>query len=101
MPINKENMDFLFDTLSYYANEYNDVADSCFNDVTKALNEICKQYLVKQNVSVLPYGSYAIKSNYQVLEPMEFYLVLPKTLFWQKNISNNRSWKNARKNIVQ
>ena len=77
MPINKENMDFLFDTLSYYANEYNDVADSCFNDVTKALNEICKQYLVKQNVSVLPYGSYAIKSNYQVLEPMEFYLVLP------------------------
>lgn len=77
MPINKDNMDFLFDTLSYYSNEYNDVADSCFNDVTKALNEICKQYLVKQNVSVLPYGSYAIKSNYQVLEPMEFYLVLP------------------------
>ncbi len=76
MAISKENINFLFDIMKFYDEQYNKIADNCFNEVSRALNEICETYLYKQDVSVLPFGVYAIKNNYQVLEPMEFYCVL-------------------------
>ena len=76
MAINKENIDFLFDIMKFYDNEYNKITDNCFNEINRALNEIAEDYLKQQNVRVLPVGAYAIKNNYQMLEPMEFYCIM-------------------------
>ena len=75
MALNNQNIDFLFDTIRFYDQQYNKIADSCYSDVNRALNEICKNYLTGQ-VTVLPVGAYAIKNNYQVCEPLEFFCVL-------------------------
>lgn len=77
MPINNENIDFLLETLDFYDKQYNEIADNCYNDVKRALTEIANQYLSHHNVKIVPFGSYALKSNYQILEPMEFLVVLP------------------------
>lgn len=76
MAINKDYVDFLFDIMKHYDNQYDNVADNCFADVNRALNEIVEDKFANQNAIVVPIGSYAIKNNYQVLEPMEFLCVL-------------------------
>lgn len=76
MAINKEYVDFLFDIMKHYDNEYNGIADNCFKDVNRALNEIAKDNFSEQDAVIVSLGSYAIKNNYQVLEPMEFLCVL-------------------------
>lgn len=73
--ISNKSMDYLFDTLNFYGKQFDAIADSCFNDVKRALMEIAQEHL-PADAYVLPYGSYNIKSNYQVVEPMEFYVVL-------------------------
>lgn len=102
MAIGKDYINFLFDTMKYYDSQYNETADSCYAEIGRALNEICSQYLNVQNVKVLPYGSYTLKSNYQVVEPMEYYLILPadKQLALQKEeaqTSLQRKKKSIRK----
>ena len=77
MPISQECVDFLFDVLRFYDNQYDKVVDNCFNDVKRALDEICADYLKSQKAKIVPTGAYAIKNTYQVLEPMEFLCVLP------------------------
>ena len=76
MAINKDNIDFLFNVMKFYDEQYNQVADNCFHEINRALNEIAEDYLKPQNVRVLPVGVYAIKNNYQMLEPMEFYCIM-------------------------
>ena len=77
MAINTDVMNFLFDVMRFYDKEYNKIADNCFDEVNRALNEIAENNLKAQNVTILPFGTFAIKNNYQVLEPMEFYCILP------------------------
>lgn len=73
--INNESIELLFKTMEFYDDQYGKIADMCFADVEQALTEIVQAYLPVET-EVLPYGSYRIKSNYQVCEPMEFYVVL-------------------------
>lgn len=73
--ISKDSMDYLFDTLKFYGEQYDKIADHCYEDVLNALNEIARDFLPAKT-EVMPYGSYHIKSNYQLVEPMEFYVVL-------------------------
>lgn len=76
MALNKDYIDFLFDIMNHYDKEYDGVADNCFSDVNRALNEIAQDKFANQQAAIVPLGSYAIKNNYQVLEPMEFLCVL-------------------------
>lgn len=76
MAINKDYIDFLFDIMRHYDNEYDVIADNCFSDINRALNEIAQDKFENQNATIVPLGSYAIKNNYQLLEPMEFLCVL-------------------------
>ncbi len=75
--INQENIDFLFDVMKFYDEQCTKIADNCFEEINRALNEIASNYLKQQNVKVLPFGAFALKNNYQFLEPMEFYVVIP------------------------
>ena len=79
MAINQENINFLFDIIKFYDEQYNKIADNCYEEVYRELSEICSSRLGKQDIDVLPYGVYALKNNYQVLEPMEFYCILPQS----------------------
>lgn len=76
MALNKDNIDFLFDVMKFYDEQYNKITDNCFNEINRALNEIVNDYLKAQNVKILPFGSFAIKNNYQAIEPMEFYCIV-------------------------
>ena len=73
--ISDKSINYLLDTLKFYSKQYDKIADTCFNDVNMALNEIKNAYLPAET-QILPYGSYRTKSNYQIVEPMEFYVVL-------------------------
>lgn len=73
--IKSKTMDFLFDTLKFFDDQYSEITDTCFEDVNRALIEIKDDFLPK-NTKIMPYGSYYIKTNYQIIEPMEFYVVL-------------------------
>ena len=75
MAISNENLELLFDVMSFYDKEYNEIADNCFEELNRALNEICSN-IENQIIKVVPFCSYAIKTNYQVFEPMEFFCVL-------------------------
>ena len=76
MAINKDYIDFLFDIMKHYDKEYDSVADNCFSEVNRALNEIAQDKFAEQKAIIVPLGSYKLKNNYQVLEPMEFLCVL-------------------------
>ena len=73
--ISKESMQFLFKTLDFYENQYDKISSTCFDDVYNVLCEISKDFLPK-STEVLQFGSYRTKSNYQLIEPMELYVVL-------------------------
>ena len=73
--ISNKSMNFLFETLNFYDEQYGNIAESCYEDVLRALTEINECYL-PADTEVLPYGCYHLQSNYQLLEPMEFYVVL-------------------------
>jgi hypothetical protein len=75
MAISTDSMDFLFDTLNFYEEQYSEIAKSCYDDVYKALNEIVERNF-SQTATILRYGSYYLGSNYQVFEPMEFIVAL-------------------------
>ena len=77
MAIKKENIDFLFDTMKYYDNQYDKITENCFSEIYRALTEICEDCFSSNDITVLPVGSYAVRSNYQVVEPIEFYCILP------------------------
>lgn len=77
MPISKENINMLFDVMKFYDEQCNQIADNCYDDITRALKEICQNELKSANLQVFPFGSYKLKSNYQLVEPMEFYCIMP------------------------
>lgn len=73
--ISKKSIEYLLNTLQYFGEQFDDIADTCFEDVKNALLEI-KDDCLPQNTLIVPFGSYLTKSNYQIVEPMEFYVVL-------------------------
>ena len=102
--INQENIDFLFDVMKFYDEQCTKIADNCFEEINRALNEIANNYLQEQNVSIIPYGCFALKNNYQFLEPMEFYVVMPASTQIlererQQKIEQTKKKKESVKNI--
>ena len=63
--------------MKYFDEQFGELADNCFGEINRVLNEIVTYYVPNKSTKVVPYGSYAIKSNYQLVEPMEFFVVLP------------------------
>ena len=102
MAISRENIDFLFDIMNYYDNEYDKVTDNCFDEVFRALSEICSNIQV-QNISVMPFGCYSIKNNYQSFEPMEFYCVLKsnRDILQKENLQKEAQIKNKKKKTIK
>lgn len=75
MAINSKSMDILFNSLNFYDNQYQNISQTCFDEFNKALNQIVEENFTGK-AKVLPYGSYSLKTNYQLLEPMEFYVII-------------------------
>ena len=98
MAISRDNIDFLFDIMNFYDNQYDKITDNCFDEVLRALNEICSN-IHEQNVSVMPFGCYAIKNNYQAFEPMEFYCVLKssRNILQKENLQKEAQKKGKKK----
>ena len=100
MAISKENVDFLFNIMKHYDDEYNPIVDNCFDEVNRALNEICSSF--QESISVVPFGCYAIKSNYQAFEPMEFYCVLKADRqVLQKEIAQKQEAKKRKRRTIK
>lgn len=99
MALNKDNVDFLFDVMKFYDKQYNKITDNCFNEINRALNEISRDYLKSQNIKVLPFGAFAIKNNYQALEPMEFYCVMQtdRSILDKEKLQIERAKKSKKK----
>lgn len=77
MALNKNTLDFLFDVNTHFSKQFDEVAQNCQNEVERALNEILFEHIQNKMAYVVPYGVYALKTNYQLVEPMEFFVVLP------------------------
>lgn len=77
MAFNKQTIELLFDITKQFDNQFSSLADSCFNEVKRALTEIVENYIENKSAYVVPYGVYYAKNNYQLVEPMEFFVVLP------------------------
>ena len=103
MAISKEIVDFLFDIMKHYDDQYDKIADACFSDTKRAWNEIVDDYLKSQDAVIIPFGSYAIKNNYQLVEPMEFYCVLKseREILEKERIQKQQEKKNKKKSIKQ
>ena len=100
MAISKETINFLFDIMNFYDEQYNKIADNCYNEMIRALNEICSKS--NQSIKVVPFGSYAIKSNYQVFEPMEFFCILDADRnILQKETDQKSQLKKGRKRSLK
>ncbi len=96
MAISKKNIDLLFDVMNYYDNQYNNIADTCFDETKRVLTEICSN-IDTENLTLIPNCSYAIKNNYQIFEPIEFYCVLKSDRnILQKEIAQKKQKKAKR-----
>ena len=77
MALNEKTISFLFDVMNHFDNQFSKITDNCFNEVNRALNEILIKDIENKSAYILPYGVYLAKNNYQLVEPMEFFVVLP------------------------
>lgn len=94
MSISEKSIECLLHSLNFYEKEYHEISQNCYSEVKSALEQIL---YAKYNdgVYVLPYGSYSIASNYQFLEPLEFYVVITKC---NKNYSQKRETEERQAN---
>ena len=103
MAISQDCMDVLLNLLDFYDDQYNKFVDTCHKEVFRALKEICNDYLKMQQVKVIPTGAYALKNNYQTIEPMEFLCVLPadreSALIKEREQKKAKKKKNSIKDI--
>ena len=104
MAINKKNLDFLFDITKQFDNQFAELADNCFNEVKRALEEIVENYIENKSAYVVPYGVYAAKDNYQLVEPMEFFVVLPsdmESVLKLEEVQKKKFQKNGKRRTVK
>lgn len=77
MSLSKKTVDFLLDVNEHFSSQFDELAQNCQNEVERALNEIIQTHIQNKLAYVVPYGVYTLKTNYQLVEPMEFFVVLP------------------------
>lgn len=103
MALNKKTIDFLFNVIDHFDNQFLELSNNCFNEVHRALKEIIETNVQNKLAYVVPYGVYRAKDNYQLVEPMEFFVVLPSDEESVKKVENvqKRQMQKQRRQTVK